>query len=175
MKEIIEEMKKAFMKENANKLKRISNESLDKAVLSGDKVLVVISLVSYALYKILTKRHYQRSPGWEKFSQTVMEHLDLCIQNPGETEEILTEKLVQNISSMSIQHGRFMGDLIDKARVKQASRAYALGLSLSSAIDLTGADRFRVYTYIGMTKIHEDVPSKGVAERYDYAKGVLGG
>ena len=89
--------------------------------------------------------------------------------------QVLGEKLVKDISELSSSHGRFLGDLIGKARVKQASRAYALGLSLSSAIELTGANRFELYAYIGRTKIHDDMPSKSVAQRYETTKKVLGG
>ncbi|MCD4740641.1 hypothetical protein K8R43_05660 [archaeon] len=175
MKKILEDLKKAFIKGNTKQLKRISNNSLDQSVLNGNKKLVTISLVSYALYKMLTKSHYRHAEGWQQFSKVVIDHLERCIQNPESIEEILGEKLVKDLAQMDEQHGRFLGDLIDKAKVKQASRAYSLGLSLSSAIELTGAERFKVYSYVGITKIHEDLPSKGIAERYKYTESILEG
>jgi len=175
MKKTLEDLKYAFIKGNTNKLKRISNDSLDHAVITGDKKLITVSLISYALYKMLTKHHYRHAKGWQQFSEVVIEHLERCIQNPNLIEEALGEKLVKDIAKMEEQHGRFLGDLIEKAKVKQASRAYALGLSLSSAIELTGAERFKVYSYVGITKIHEDTPSKGIADRYKYTKSILEG
>lgn len=172
-KELIKNMKKAFLRGDARKLKKISNEAIENAVLSRDKGLVLVSLVSYALYKMLTKPHYHYAPGWKDFVNEVVNHLEKCEKDPRAIQETLGKKLVEDIRKMDELHGRFMDDLMEKARVKQASRAYAMGLSLSSAIELTGADKFKLHAYIGKTKIHEEIPARSVRERYERAKEVL--
>ncbi|MCD6414733.1 MAG: hypothetical protein J7L23_03865 [Candidatus Diapherotrites archaeon] len=173
-KEFVEKLKKAFLHGDARGLKEISNESAEQAVLSRDKEMVLISLVSYALYKMLTKPHYHYAPGWSDFVKEVVSHLELCIKDPRAIQEALGKRLIEDIAKMDKLHGRFMGDLIERARVKQASRAYAMGLSLDSAAELTGADRFRLYAYIGRTRIHEEIPARSVRDRYERAKEVLG-
>lgn len=172
-KELVKAMKKAFLSGDARKLKKISNEAIEKAVITQDKEFVSISLVSYALYKMLTKPHYHYAPGWGKFVDEVVRHLEKCIKDPRAIQDTLGRKLIEDISKMDELHGRFMDDLVEKARVKQASRAYAMGLSLNSAVELTGADKFKLHAYIGRTKIHEEIPARSVKERYERAKKVL--
>ena len=130
--ELVKKMKDALAKNQANQLKRISNEAIEKAVLTEDKELVDISLVSYALYKLLTKSHYQDSPEWVRLKEEVLECLEEC--PPGELGRVLEEKIIQKIVKLDEAHGHYTHDLIDKARVKQASRVYAMGVSLETAI-----------------------------------------
>ena len=63
-----------------------------------------------------------------------------------------------------------------KARIKQASRAYSMGLSLGEAASLTGANKTQLLRYIGSTKIHDQIREsrKKAIDRYNDLKKLLG-
>lgn len=174
MKELLQSTRQAFQKNQQNTLKQISNRAIEQAVLKDNPPLVSLSIVSYALYKLLTKAHYYKSPKWNKFRDQVDKHLKESVENTEKAEELLG-KVMEDILSLDEEHNRFSQHLIDKARVKQASRAYSLGVSLETAIKLTKANRFQVYEYVGRTKIHERMPKENVSARYAHTEKVLGG
>jgi len=55
-----------------------------------------------------------------------------------------------------------------------ASSAYAFGLSLGSAADLTGADSKELMQYIGATKIHDEEEIElNISQRIKKFSGLL--
>jgi hypothetical protein len=70
--------------------------------------------------------------------------------------------------------GNYVSNLYEKARIKMASSAYGLGLSLSQAAMLTGADKKQLLNYIGITKMHDEIKeTKGIASRIKSLKKAL--
>jgi len=70
--------------------------------------------------------------------------------------------------------GHYTANLYEKAKIKQASRAYAFGLSLMQAVNLTGANEKELLFYIGGTKIHDKEKSiKGINERKKLLEGIF--
>ena len=106
------------------------------------------------------------------FQKQLIEHFKTI------TDENIDKSLdiaIKDIQDFDKEAGNYIQDVIYKARVKQASRAYALGLSLGKAAELTGVEKSFLLSYIGVTKIH-DMPftqSKPAIERYKYLKEVL--
>lgn len=161
-----------FGRNEEMELRELSNQAIEEATMSQNKTLVDISIVSYALGKLMTKPHLFRSEQWQTFKAHILEELG----KKTEMGKILTE-IIEDISSFDIDLGNYARDVIEKSRIKQASRAYALGISLKQASELTGVDLNELLDYIGATKIHDRpfTKSKNVAERYGAAKKALGG
>jgi hypothetical protein len=172
---LLEKVKQAFSKGHPAKLKQLSNQAIEEAMVTGDHDLVSISIASYALYKLLTKAHYHYSKKWPEFGKNVLQHLQECCQKEKEISLVLEDQLLKDIKALETTHGHFAQDLIERAKVKQASRAYAQGMSLTAAIELTGANKFQVHDYVGKTKIHDETPHQEVKKRFEHAKKVLGG
>ncbi len=169
----------AFKKKKTNALKRISNQAIERAALTEDADMVNISLIAYALYKLLSKQHVLESEQWNEFAKNVVLDLEQANKMHDRGEDIgkfIEGEIIRDITRIDVSLGNYVNDVIEKARVKQASRIYAMGLSVDKAISLTGADRFRLLDYIGSTVIHDRpyTRSKTVRDRYQLTKKVLG-
>ena len=122
---------------------------------------------------------FRSSEQWEKFVSDVDRDLGEAIalkEKGAPIGELLEEDIIRDIAKIDESLGNYVQDVIEKARVKQASRIYAMGLSVDKAVGLTGADKFQLMSYIGGTTIH-DRPytiGKSVVDRYQAAKKVLG-
>ena len=162
--EMLEKLRKAFRERDLPVLKKISNDAIETAAMTEDPGLVSLSLIAYALYKILSKPHFLDSERWAWFALEIDNHLaDAQAKKAGFEEEI-----IKDIMRFDESVGNYAFDIISQARIKQASRIYAMGLSMDKAIGLTGADRFEVLSYVGRTKIHDRpfTSNKSVVDRY---------
>ena len=160
-----------FREDKEIELREISNQAIESAAMNQNRVLVDISIVSYALAKLMTKPHLFHSDNWLKFKEHILRELE----KKGDPDRILLA-IIEDVSSFDIDLGNYARDIIEKARIKQASRAYALGISLKQASELTGVNLSALLDYIGATKIHDRpfTKSKSVIERYKAAKKALG-
>ena len=174
----LEKLRNAFRRKNSSALKKISNRAIEQAAMTEDADLVNISLISYALYKLVSKPHILKTEQWKKFVEDVDEDLGEAMQLKEEGKPIkgiLENDIIRDISEIDSALGNYARDIIGKARVKQASRIYAMGLSLDKAISLTDADRFQLLQYIGSTVIHDRpyTKTKSVIDRYKKTKEIL--
>jgi len=161
-----------FENDNEMELRDLSNRAIETAVLSENKALVDLSLVSYSLAKLMSKPHLFKSEQWLKFKEHILEEL-----RKKEDFGIILNYIIADVSSFDVNLGNYTRDVVENARIKQASRAYALGVSLRRASELTNVNLSALLDYVGSTKIHDRpfTKSKNVLERYNNAKKVLGG
>ncbi|MCD6523188.1 MAG: hypothetical protein J7K68_05590 [Candidatus Diapherotrites archaeon] len=177
---LIEKLRDAFKRRDITRLKEISNIAIEQAAMNEDKELVDLSLIAYALYKLLSKQHFKKKKEWKHFLADVETDLDEAVKMSREgmsLHGILEEDIIRDISEIDESYGNYVKDILHKARIKQASRVYALGMSLQKAIELTGADRLEVYNYIGTTRIHDRpfTSTKDVIKRFRYLKKIFEG
>lgn len=164
--------------EDSFSLRDLSNKLIEKAVLLEDSRLVDMSLICYALSKLMKKPHVSKLKRWGELKQKLLKDLSEVKKEPEtikETDKIL-KIVVEDIVEFDKEAGNYLETVIDHARVKQASRAYALGLSLSKAASLTGVNKARLSRYVGTTKIHDRhyVKTKSAEERYKTVKKIFG-
>ncbi|MBU2100572.1 hypothetical protein KKG83_04895 [Candidatus Micrarchaeota archaeon] len=176
--ESTDKIRKAFERNDLVKLRQLSNGLIEEAALKSDKVLAQLSLISYSLQKLLSKPHIIETQKWAEIRKTIIFSLNqasmhLKKKNFGEFKKELngiSEKVFEVDSSM----GNYIANIYEKAKIKQASRAYALGLSLMQSVSLTGADEKELLNYIGATKIHDREKSiKGINERKKFLEGIF--
>lgn len=163
--DMLEKLRKAFRERDLPALKKISNDAIETAAMTEDASLVSMSLIAYALYKILSKPHFLDSERWSWFALEIDNHIAEALEHKEKGAEAA---IIKDITRFDESIGNYAIDLIDQARIKQASRIYAMGLSLDKAIALTGADRFEVLNYVGRTRIHDRpfTSNKSVVDRY---------
>lgn len=176
--ELINRMKlirDSFSRNDLVTLRNTSNEAIEKAALDSDKRLAHISLIAYALHKLISKPHFIKSRKWsearKKIISSLNQSIDFLERNKFSEFEKELEKLSLRVKSVDSSLGNFMQNVYDKARVKQASRAYALGMSLSQAASLTNSSARDLLSYVGSTKIHEkEKPFISIKERKRFLK-----
>ncbi len=143
----MEPIRRALRKNDAKRLRELSKELIYRAVEEYDKHLAELAIVAYTLSKLLSKTHIVSDPRWKQYKKVLLDAVE---------KEYPPEKIVGILSRIDEEMGNFVRSTIEKARVKLASDAYATGMSVRAASELTGADPSDVADYIGKTKIHDE-------------------
>ncbi len=175
----LEELILGFDQNDPYNLRRLSNKLIEEAISVDDRRMIDLSLVSYALSKLMLKSHFVKSKEWEIFKKKLLTDLRDAKQDLKTKKDLpkILNIVIKDITEFDREAGRYATDVIRHARVKQASRAYALGVSLTKAASLTGVSKKELLDYVGVTKIHEHpfTQTMDLKERYDIAKKVLEG
>ncbi|MFH1586761.1 MAG: hypothetical protein ABID38_02815 [Candidatus Diapherotrites archaeon] len=175
----IGEIKDAFSKNRPFELKRLSNELIQGAVVDYDETMAELAIVAYSLNKLNSKEHIVNSKKWADAKKTIIESMDemanaVEADDEGKFSEILKD-LSQNVTEIDGELGNYVQNVYDKARVKMASNAYAMGLSLGQAAELTKADKKNLQSYIGNTLIHDRIAEKtSIGTRVEKLKKLFG-
>lgn len=175
----LDEIKQGFVSRNSMRLRELGGEFISTAVTENDSVFAELSVMSYSLHKMLTKQHIVKSHNWPSISKSVLESIEESIKlaKTGNDKSIVAgvKKVVMRLEKIDRKLGNYVQSIYEKARVKQASSAYALGLSLKQAANLTGAQIKDVQMYVGNTKIHdEETPGESISQRLEKLKQELG-
>ncbi len=166
----METMGRLFEREQQVELRKFSNEMIEQAAVENDRVLAEISVIAYSLLKIESKEHIVKSPKWPKVKKAISDAIAKGIASLEKSKfwifKVDLERIAKNVASVDDYLGRYVQKTSDKARIKQASRAYASGMSMRQAAALTDANPAQVMEYIGRTKIHEEARSDlGIMDR----------
>ncbi|HLC79754.1 MAG TPA: hypothetical protein VJG83_05030 [archaeon] len=167
----------AFEKEDPPALKSLGNELIRRACAKTNYNLANISVIAYSLYKILSKEHFVKNPKWQKVSESIRTEITraikACQKEDYSALNIHLGHVIQNIESIDRDLSNYARNIFEKAKIKQASTAYAIGLSLNQAASITGADRKELQKYIGITTIHDEIKETGIEQRMKILRGVL--
>ena len=155
---------KAFAARKTPDLKQIGR------AVENDPELALVSVVAYCLYKMASKNHFVKNRRWPRVVEIILGNLKKGRSAAEQGDEArFTRNLASIVGEIQfIDHelSNYAKDLFEKAKIKQASTAYAAGVSLSQAAALTGADRKELQKYIGITRIHdEQEPLYSIQER----------
>ena len=173
------EIRKAFIDENIPLLRELSNRYTDKGVLKESKEFIDMSIIGYALSKMLEKPHYKDYRKWGEFKKSVMTQLAICKMHLKERSKAdvgeTIESMVHAIGEVDEEMKRYCTKLIDKARIKKAAQIYGKGLSLGKAAEITGADRKQLLDYVGKTLAHEfdDLKTLSIKKRVKNAREIF--
>ncbi len=161
----------ALKRKDALALRRVSADALSEAAIEGHRELILLALVDYALSKILSKTHYSNLSG--DFFTTVEQHFRDA--RAGEKDDTIMhlEQIEDMVIKLDKEKGNYEANLIEKAKIKKASKLYEQGFSLRRASEMTGADPVEVLSYIGTSKIHEFRGHGKNAERLRIAREVF--
>ncbi|NYZ79927.1 hypothetical protein H0N95_01600 [Candidatus Micrarchaeota archaeon] len=185
MKELTEKMVDDYLEklavnlenENAFELRKLSNDFIEEAITSEDYRIIDMSLIAYAFSKIIEKPHFLENKKWPAFKKKMLEHLREEEAKERTIEDVphLLTDVLKHLRDFYSDAGNYATNVIEQARVKQASRLYALGISLSKAADMTHVGKTELLEYIGMTRIHDRpfTQSMPLAQRYKKAREAL--
>jgi len=161
----------ALEKHDAIGLRKVSADAINEAAVEQHRELILLSLVDYALSKMLNKPHYEERE--TTFFKKVL--AEMKIAKEGDKKEVLhrLERAEDMVIKIDTKKGHYEETLIDKAKVKRAANLYYQGLSLKRASELTGADSTKVMEYSGSGKIHEFKDEGPLRARLKKAREVL--
>jgi hypothetical protein len=172
-------VKAAFEQGNVIELRMQGTKAINEASFSSDRLLAEISLIAYSLHKMSIKTHITRNNKWPRIKAGILKSMEQAIFALENKDTKGFEEELSEMSSRLIETDRELGNyaanIYETARVKMASNAYGLGLSLSQAAELTGADKKRLLNYIGITKMHDEtIEAVGIAARLKKLEKAIG-
>ncbi len=171
------EVVKLIEEDDSFSLRVMSNKLVEESAFTDNKALFELALIAYAFSKLLRKQHFRELPGWDSFKKSMAYYLKKEIQKESTLESMqeTLSQVLERIREFDEQAGNYAVDVVHHARVKQASRMYALGLSLSRACEIAGVSKAELIDYVGTTKIHERpfTQTKSVRERWFMTRKVL--
>lgn len=155
----------AFEKRNQKKLRKINDDMLRKTMVGFTKIFYELAVLSYVLSKITSKPRFLR-----KESEGKMAAIDaaLAAAAKAESEEEALERckdIVGAVKELEKDDPRFLIDLVSKGRLKVAATAYAQGVSLGTASDITGMEKQEIMDYAGKTMMFDRVKEEKTIER----------
>ncbi|VVB65753.1 Uncharacterised protein [Candidatus Gugararchaeum adminiculabundum] len=149
----------SFNKRNVGDLRRINDECIEEYAITEGQVYLELSILSYSFAKIVGKPRYWDSPKrmnyMKKMSSSIAE---LSIELRSIPDDIAAKKIVsilKSVEHLDQSDQRYVRSLEAKARLKIASILYAKGLSLSKAVEMTGADKRDLMEFSGATTMFD--------------------
>ena len=173
-----QKVRAAFEKGRFAELRLASKTILDSAVLNNDVYEAELSVLAYALHKLSSKEHVKKNPRWISTKRIIVSELEkagnaLRENNIKRFGKIIS-RIGEKVRTVDNYLGNYTQNVYEKSKVKQASAAYAHGMSLRQAAELTGANRGNLQSYIGITKIHdEDSYALNIRQRLNKLKKEL--
>ncbi|MBM3309426.1 MAG: hypothetical protein FJY77_04150 [Candidatus Altiarchaeales archaeon] len=161
LKELVLKTWSALKNRDADVLREVSGLCSDEAAVSQDEKTIELALITYCFNKLLSKVHYRDKV--DKLVDKAIERL-----NYGDFEGVL-----KAIDEFDQKYSFFEGSLIEKARVKIASRLYSSGLSMSQSADLLKVRVSNLLEYVGVTKVHNEITTISAMERLKIARAIF--
>lgn len=156
--DVLRMLSEGFRRRSIRKLKKANDELLNAFLRERRKEIFDLAVVSYVLFKILTKPRFFTEKGREHMRK-LAELLEKL--TPNNISEVLPE-IEKEVMEMEEKDPRYVFDLFTKARVKMAATLYAKGLSLGLASKFSGIPKQEILSYAGKTmmfeRVKEEVP-----------------
>jgi len=164
---ILRETKDAVEQNDANHLKRLSNQTIHSATVYQDADNIVVAVLIYSLGKIIEREGYREMEGWKGFYSSLIKNLEQAIQN---LEQDNLEKFrvslgnIRNSAHKIESHlSDYISDVFAKAEINKAFKIYEHGLSSERTASLLGVSLWDLASYIGQTKISEAHVNEGIS------------
>jgi len=162
------------------KVKTLSNDLIEEGLITQVPVTIKLAILFYALFKVYQKRHYRKDElKWKAFDSEMRSDLmalaDCLYRDDAPETEATLNGVMDDIKTLDSSFGRYIEKVTEKAMVKKGTTLYALGLSLGTAAQLSGASEWEILHFSGKTRTADtDAESRvGLLNRLDYARKVL--
>jgi len=168
--EIISKLISLIIKKDIEGIHILENQTLEVAITKNNKDYSSLCIIMYGLRKMMSKGHINTNDVWKKSENNILNELKngLFDLNSNKTDNFRKTLMdIENeIRNTDKELGHYINQIIDDARIKLASSAYAYGLSASQASDLFSISKDQLMNFVGVTKMpDEDIKFKSIKER----------
>ncbi|MFC1741449.1 hypothetical protein ACFL3V_02850 [Nanoarchaeota archaeon] len=171
---ILKKAQRFINSKDSKKLKNLSDQTIHNTTIFQDTDSLQIAVVVYAISKLLERWGYEG-----EYADETRKYLGSAqfLLEKDKLEEYRGEmkRLVEFISTSEKDYKLYVEKVIDKAQIKKGSRIYEHGISAARVADLLGIGQWELMSYIGKTRIHDDVGElSGVEQRLKFARSLFG-
>lgn len=176
---VINEALIAIKKDDAVKLRDLSNQTLHSSSIFQDENSISIAVVCYALSKIFERIQYKEYKDWNVFYETSLTNLkeaQLYLEKDDlENYRKSIKNILNVIDKLSSNLKRYVKELINNAQIAKGSRLYEHGISIGRTAELLGVSKWELMEYSGKTGISdvEENISFPIDKRIKFARSLF--
>jgi len=172
--ESLKKLRSALDSQDNLALKSLAGQFAAEALAREDPHFVDLAILAYSFAKFLEKHNIVETPEWRALLKRTLTTLNEAREEAkaGNVEECHTRvaSLLPELEDLSKSLGKFVTNVVDKARIKTATQLYAHGASLSRAAEFAHAEKREVASYISATHLPEKYRTIPVRRRLQLAE-----
>ena len=172
--DLLSRIKAALLNKDSAQLADLSNQTVHSSCSYQDSASITISVIAYALSKLIERRDYNKVKNWETFIKkfnSVLSLAEMAIkENNQQKYEEYIEMARKALQSNSINLKQYIQEVLKKAAINKGSRIYEHGLSLEHTANLLGITQWELSEYIGQKPLnHKHVNTIDIKKRVKMA------
>lgn len=152
-------------------LSELSNHTIHDASIYQEDDPVTLAVVMYALSKVI-QRSVEQGQTPPSPLAAIKRARDALAENDDNTYRAAIKQLLRAIVSQDSQLKLFIQDVIQKAKIKKASKMHEHGISVARTAELLGVSQWELQDYIGQTA-RDGIPDDRVLGRVANARIAL--
>jgi len=171
VKNVLLKTMEGIKKQDAQLIKDWSDHIIHNASIYQDEFLTRTAVITYALSKMLerticdfNKKTCQNF--WEKIERNIKKIIEELENEDISKINHYYTKIIEIIKQYDSNYGEYVGEVLEKARIKKAWKVYTHGLSMGRVAELLGVSQWELMNYLGVTKANEEYTGGNASERY---------
>ncbi len=169
--EIMRRISRSYLARSVKELRKTEDICVYNLGLTRDKRYFTLGVLAYSLSKLVSKPRY-----WAEVFESYIKSLDELTQRAkhiGNDAEVmrLAEEMLAVVVEWDSTDRRFARNVVQKARLKMASKLYSQGFSLKTTVELTGCEESDLMLFIGNTlfadRLKEGIPESERLKKLD--------
>ena len=174
---ILTRLIKAIKTKKVGEIKDLSNQTIHSLTIFQDQLSRDIAVLTYSIYKIISRPDYAEKKGWKEFYNSLIENLTLAksyLKN-NETEKYSStlKKIQQEANLLEPKLKQSIKEIFESSKIAKASRVTEHGVSLGQAAKTLKTSPWELQEYTGKTGIAEKGITKNIKKRLEFAKSLF--
>ncbi len=171
-KDVVDILKEAITALNNNqhhKLSELSNHVIHDASIYQDSDSLTIAVFVYALSKVV-QRCCERNIDYTSIVPKLTSLLNSLQQDNYKKYNRELQSVMRFIEKIDDKLKLYIEEVMDKAKIKKASKLHEHGLSIGRTAEILGISQWDLLNYIGKTEVAPVREMKRINERLNYAR-----
>jgi len=152
--EVLSQAIASLQAEDHHALGELSNHIIHDASIFQDDDSVSVAVLVYALSKMVQRCCDEKIPFQHLVPLVKQAHDNLAAGNE-EGYRSLVRKMIDEVKKLDQKLKLYITEVMEKARVKKASKLHEHGISIARTAELLGVSQWELQDYIGKTRIPE--------------------
>lgn len=155
MKKVVDALKK----EDYSALAELSNHTIHDASIFQEDDPLTLAVLIYALSKCIS-RCLERKQACPVIAPSIQKAYEALEQDDDNAYRSIIKNLLREIGEYDAQLKLYIQEVIEKARIKKASKLHEHGISIARTAELLGLSQWELQNYIG--KMITEIPQDGI-------------
>lgn len=159
----------AIKQEDYSALSELSNHTIHDASIFQEDDPLTFAVLVYALSKCI-QRCLERRQTCPAVAPSLQKAYDSLEQDNDNAYRAVIKNMLREIGEMDAQLKLYIQEVIEKAKIKKASKLYEHGISIARTSELLGLSQWELQNYIGKTVVDVAHDGMKVSERLRRAR-----